>query len=308
MNINKLIEVLEIQTETFNQFRMFSYLIRECVKNNYSYYVHEGNIYVTKGEADSYHCIVSHMDSVHEIESNLTALIIGDNITGFNADTMEQIGIGGDDKVGVFMCLQMLEKFDNMKAVFFRDEECGCVGSNLADLSFFDNCKFVLQCDRKGNGDLINNASGIELCSKYFTKDIKNIMAQHGYKLANGFITDVMQLKSNGLQISACNISCGYFNPHMYNEYVNIFDVENCLNFVSSIFENINNIYPHKNSTYKVARYKTKKQSYIFDDIIESKKDNRCFDCWTSSNYIIEGLCPSCYQYHNGGIYDYWAE
>ena len=38
-------------------------------------------------------------------------------------------------------------------------------------MKFFDDCRFVLQCDRKGNSDFITNASCTELCSDDFLKD-----------------------------------------------------------------------------------------------------------------------------------------
>ena len=31
----------------------------------------------------------------------------------------------------------------------------GSIGSGHADMSFFSDCRFVIQCDRKGNADLL---------------------------------------------------------------------------------------------------------------------------------------------------------
>ena len=126
MNKKKLIEILSIQSESYNQFRMFAYIVRQLKKIGCKYYTYNGCIYATKGETNLYPCIVSHMDTVHNIEENLTPIEVNGNIIGFNAVTMEQIGIGGDDKVGVFIALECLNNFDNIKAVFFRDEETGC--------------------------------------------------------------------------------------------------------------------------------------------------------------------------------------
>ena len=251
MNKKKLIEVLNIQSESYNQFRMFSYIIRQLKKIGCKYYTYNGCIYATKGETNLYPCIVSHMDTVHNIEENLTPIEVNGNIIGFNTVTMEQIGIGGDDKVGIFIALECLNNFDNIKAVFFRDEETGCEGSYSPDEYFFNDCNFILQCDRRGNSDFINVANEVELSSKKFQNDIKGILKSYNYTFTNGMMTDVMALKENGILCSMANISCGYYNPHSCNEYVNINDVEMCLNLVNSIIIKLYGIdYPCKYSPY----------------------------------------------------------
>lgn len=235
--INRLKEVLMIQSESFKQWRMFAYLVRKLTALDVNFYVLDGCIYATKGKADVYPCIVAHMDTVHSITSDLSILQVGDNLTGFNRVTMTQTGIGGDDKVGIYLALECLMKYDNIKVAFFRDEEVGCHGSYDAYMQFFEDCSFVLQGDRRGNSDFVTNASGVQLSSKAFRKAIGNIVRSHGYKFGDGMMTDVMALKENGLNVSCANISCGYYNPHCKNEYVNVTDVENCLNMICEIID-----------------------------------------------------------------------
>lgn len=258
---SNLLEVLSIQSESYNQFRMFAYIIRQLKAIGCSYYTYNGCIYVTKGEADQYACIVSHMDTVHDIVEDLTPIEIKGNITGFNSITMEQTGIGGDDKVGIFIALQCLEYFDNIKAVFFRDEEVGCQGSYLPDIEFFNDCSMVLQCDRKGNKDFVINAGNTPLSSDKFQFDVLPIISKYGYCFSNGMMTDVMALKESGILCSMANISCGYYNPHCSNEYINIMDVFNCLEMVFDIITEIKGEYPCK---YKVSKiyYKAKKTDW----------------------------------------------
>jgi putative aminopeptidase FrvX len=238
--LNKLTDILSIQSESYNQFRMFAYVIRQLKKIDCEYYVYNGCIYVTKGNASSFPCIVSHLDTVHEICEDLTVIQIGDNLTGFNSVTMSQTGIGGDDKVGIFIALQCLEKFENIKAAFFRDEEVGCEGSYEPDDDFFSDCGFVLQCDRKGNKDFITKAGGVRLSDKDFQRDVKFILNKYGYKFESGLMTDVMALKQCSIECSMANISCGYYNPHSVYEFVNVPDVLKCLNFVFEIITTLN--------------------------------------------------------------------
>ena len=229
----RLIEVLSIQSVSYNQELMFDYIISKV--KDYQYYIDEGNIYVTKGIADIYPCVVSHMDTVHDIVEDLIVLEFNGNLTGFNRVQMEQTGIGGDDKVGIFIALECLERFDNIKLAFFRDEEVGCIGSYVCDTDFFTDCSFILQCDRRGNSDFVTNASGVQLSGKDFQDDIKEILDSYGYKFANGMMTDVMAIKENGVKCAMANMSCGYYNPHTAQEFVNTDDVMYCLYMVEQI-------------------------------------------------------------------------
>jgi len=272
--MKKLEQILTIQSESYGQWRMFAYLIRQIKAMDVDFYVHSGNIYITKGVSTVYPCIVAHMDTVHDIVEDLSILRVGDNLTGFNRVTMKQSGIGGDDKVGIYIALECLIKFNNIKVVFFRDEEVGCVGSYKADMPFFDDCSFVLQCDRRGNTDVIHNASGTQLCSKDFKNSIKGIMKRYSYSFNTGMMTDVMALKENGLKVSCINIACGYYNPHMANEYVNIGDVKTCMSFVFDVILAYGKkVFKHISTYKKYGNYYSGYGSY-------DKYDDSIYDKW----------------------------
>jgi putative aminopeptidase FrvX len=220
-----------------------------------------GNIYATKGESDTYPCIVCHTDEVHDTrEKGYKVVRYNDLMFAVNEETMEFNGIGADDKNGIWVCLKALNDFDVLKCAFFVGEEIGCVGSSLADMSFFEDCRFVLQCDRKGNKDFIINASGVDLCSSEFV-DACHIN-EFGYEVERGMMTDVMMLKELGLSVSACNISCGYYNPHSDNEMTNIQDLLNCYGLVKSIIERCTDVYPHEPSLGYNEPQKSEKLNY----------------------------------------------
>jgi hypothetical protein len=260
------------------------------------------------------------MDTVHPIVEDLSLLSVGDNITGFNTIAMKQTGIGGDDKVGIFIALSCLMKYDNIKIAFFRDEEVGCQGSYDADLEFFNDCSFVLQCDRRGNKDFVTTASGVELSSYHFQNSIQDILTTHGYTFSSGMMTDVMALKENGLRTSCANISCGYYNPHMENEYVNVPDVMNCLSLVCSIIEKCGNkkfkhTYKADNwwrfantkgigkKQQKVAGVNTPKVYNDWEDWDYSYKDmdwcNTCGAYELKNALNDKGQCKYCQGMHN---------
>lgn len=240
-------ELYGISARTHQEKDMIAFVSQRLSDLGVTFTVDEtGNIYATKGNADTYPCIAAHLDEVHEArEKGYEVLVVRDEfIIGFNSGKREFNGIGADDKNGIWVCLKCLEKFDNLKCVFFVGEEQGCIGSHQADMKFFDDCRYVIQCDRKGNSDFISSIYGNSLCSSQFIKDAS--LGEHGYKEERGMQTDVQTLRQRGLEISCANISCGYYYPHTPHEMTNIADLKKCLTLVVHIVENCREVYTHK--------------------------------------------------------------
>lgn len=222
-----------------------------------------GNLYVTKGKSGTYPCIVAHMDQVQERHSkDFIAYEAEDIIIGFSPKHKEQQGLGADDKCGLWIGLKCLLKFDCLKLAFFVGEEVGCKGSGLANMAFFDDCRFVIEPDRKGSEDLITQIGWTPLCSDDFLKDIG--FKKFGYKETDGMMTDIEALKDHGLLLSCINVSCGYYKPHSNEEFVYKPALLNCFAFVEHIIKTCTKVYPHIDNT---AYYE--KQNYygdIYDD------------------------------------------
>lgn len=169
-----------------------------------------GNLYAWKGESETYPCIVAHLDQVQRNHPrDFRAIETRDIIFGFSAKEHSFCGLGADDKNGILIALETLKKYDSMKAVFFKEEETGCHGSSHAEIKFFEDCRYVIQCDRRGNSDLITNIGCSDLCSEKFIQDIDP--EKWGYKEETGMMTDVEALKERGLNVSAVNISVAYY-------------------------------------------------------------------------------------------------
>ena len=226
MKYNLLASVMRVQTSSYKTERMSAFIIKHLHKHKLGFTKDKyGNIYVTKGHADLYPTMVCHIDTVHGINDNVRVMKSGDKMFTIDSTNCHRIGIGGDDKVGIYITLQCLEKFDNFKAVFFLDEEVGCKGSSQADFEFFDDSTIVLECDRRGYGDFVNNISGIKLCDDTLIDDIQSILTNYKYKTCNGGITDVGEIAEN-TKVQVANMSCGYYEPHTDDEYIVISEVE----------------------------------------------------------------------------------
>ena len=214
-----------------------------------------GNLYVVKGDAENYPCIVAHMDQVQKEHSHDFQVVeTKDVLFGFSLKNVQLEGLGADDKNGIWIALRCLKKYPVMKCAFFVGEEIGCIGSSKCDMAFFTDCRYVLQPDRRGGHDLIPNIGGwTELCSKEFLKAIG--YEAFGFKTTAGMMTDVEALKNHGLKVSAVNMSCGYYRPHSDEEYTKKSELRNTLAFVEHIIENCTAVFPHEDEYGKSGNF-----------------------------------------------------
>ena len=234
-----------------------------------------GNIYVTKGKANLYPCIVSHLDQVHKYAQNKTIFQNGDYLLAF--DGPRQVGTGGDDLVGVFMCLQLLEDYNFIKVVFFVAEEVGCIGSSACDLSYFDDCMFIGQADRKNNSDFINYSNGVQLFGEEFSTFVAPVLKDYNYKECVGIATDAGCLSKRNVGIACFNISCGYYNPHTSTEYVSIKDVTNCYNVICDIISNSDKRFLFTRPTITYGSKPTESKSELYEALYEGFKKSKLY-------------------------------
>lgn len=256
----KLLKKLyQISSPSGGETSMRKYVADYCKKNKATIsFDKAGNVYVTKGQADVYPCVVAHLDEVHRNKPESFSVIEQNGIIlGVDSKKMEHVGIGADDKNGIWVALKCLESFDNIKLAFFVQEEIGCVGSRQADMSFFNDCSMVIECDRRNGYDFITSIGSTELCDKDFFNRCG--ASEFGYKVTSGLTTDVGTLKENGLKVCAVNLSCGYYNPHTKDEMTKFSELDNCLNLVKHIVENIG-------GTVQSHVHKAKKCYHLFDD------------------------------------------
>ena len=225
-SIDLMRSIFEVQSTSGDMTAMKSF-IYEFVNNLYDLSIEinsdsSGNIYVTKGRADTYPCIVSHIDTVHDIIPDEDYVVLNSDTEFFAIDlgTRMPTGIGADDNNGIYTCLDNLIREDEIKLAFFVDEEIGCVGSSACDMNFFSDVSFVLQADRKGYNDVANNISGTKMFGYDFFDAISDDLERYSRTLVDGGMTDVMQLAHNGLEVAMANFSCGYYKPHSDREYV----------------------------------------------------------------------------------------
>lgn len=151
--------------------------------------------------------LVAHLDTVHK---NLVKHIVYDKTK--QALSSPQ-GIGGDDRCGVYMILEIIKKH-HCSVLFCEDEEIGAVGAekftkweSAQQLTY----NYIIEFDRRGNNDAVFYDCDNELFEEFVTKDF--------YKTSFGSFSDISTL-APFLGCAAVNLSCGYYNAHTTDEYV----------------------------------------------------------------------------------------
>jgi di/tripeptidase len=278
MNLDFLKEVLSLPSISGDESMVRDYIIEFAKTNGIEYYTDKkGNLYLTKGMVtypqEHFPCVVSHMDTVHRshitLIENKERLIIkenDDNLIAFHPTTEIQTGIGGDDKCGVFVCLELFNKFDNLKGAFFVEEEIGMKGSKESDDAFFDNVGYAIQFDAPSSNWISEVCWGVNLFDLDFKDKIKATLNESGYtKFSNDPFTDVNQLATK-YDFNCLNLGCGYYKQHTNQEYVVISEVSDSLIAGEKLISHLGNIkYIHKKKTI-TETYSNSYSPFIGDD------------------------------------------
>jgi putative aminopeptidase FrvX len=265
--------VLSVPTKTYNEKLMIQYLESWLTENNIPYFVdNKGNVYATKQESNVdndfyFPCVVSHTDTVHNIDSINIREEQLPNAQGLSKlalkaynDKGNPTGIGGDDKAGVYACLKLLTELPYLKAAFFVSEETGCHGSKVADENFFSNVGYVIQFDAPENWMITEKCFGQMLFDRNsdFFSSVNKVLTEgmppqdleymvHPY-------TDVWALRSR-FDFSCINFSIGYYNYHTANEYVVVEDVMNGIKMGKQIIESLGYNLHYKEAKLETSRY-----------------------------------------------------
>ena len=267
MKMELLKQLYKIHSLSGNEWAMKRFIrkyIRKHIPDTEIRTDQKGNLYVIKGMAETYPCIVAHLDQVQRDHSrDFIPIETRELIFGYSPRSRKQEGLGADDKNGIWIALKCLEKYDTLKVAFFVEEEIGCRGSNEADMDFFKNVRFVIQPDRRGYKDLITTIGWTDLCSDEFLKAIG--YEKFGYQGTEGMMTDILTLKERGLEVSCINLSCGYYEPHTDQEFTVKKDLLNCQKLVEHIIRTCTDVYPH---TYDMCK-EAGRYAFLYDDEYE---------------------------------------
>jgi putative aminopeptidase FrvX len=300
MNLDKFKELLSVPSKTYQEEDMVEYICSELDNiEGVTYYRDEMmNVYATKGklsEGESYPMFIAHTDTVHQKVDKIIVKeenLIRPNTFGkqFNnkmvpclkayTEDGKPTGIGGDDKCGIFICLELLKSLDKVKIGLFVSEETGCHGSSKCDENFLKDVGYITQYDAPGNHLISEICSGVRLFERdgeFFTKTLKVIEDTFGNEMMiqSHPYTDVSQLKKKS-DVSCINMSCGYYNMHSNQEFISIEDVKNSIEIGKNMVKELG----------------YKKYEYVYKPIVYTQQTvmNSLIDFDDDDNYSEEDI------------------
>lgn len=268
MDISLLKQILSIPTKTGNEAMLVEYLKSYLKYKSIDFEIDDmGNIIATKGNAEIFPCVVAHTDSVHDADYWIEIRDVKRKnaqgeykaaLAGYITDTDIKIGCGGDDKAGVFICLQLLDYFDNIKVFFPVSEENGCVGTKAAPKEWFKDVGYFIQFDSPENNTMSLTLGGRRLFNEdgKFWELSKDLVLEHGItKHKCHPFTDVGYLGKE-FEVDCLNLATGYYDLHTYYEYVVLEDVENAILLGKKLIRVLGNKkYENKNNSHRKYLY-----------------------------------------------------
>lgn len=168
--------------------------------------------------------LVAHLDTVHE---SVPSSIVYN--TGTQAISSPN-GIGGDDRCGVYMILEIVKKY-NCSVLFCEDEEVGGIGADkftMTKLASDLNFNYMIEFDRKGKNDAVFYDCDNPEFEAFITKEF--------FKTNWGTFSDISILAPH-FKCAAVNLSCGYYQAHTKDEYVVWPEMEKCIEEACKILE-----------------------------------------------------------------------
>ena len=155
--------------------------------------------------------LTAHMDTVHKVQCRKVRYKKDKDQTILSSP----VGIGGDDRCGIFMALKIAQEID-CSILFCEDEEVGSIGADKfvkTDLceSLKGKFRYIIELDRANSKDAVFYEDDNDEFHEFVTKEF--------WKETWGSWSDICTL-SPALEISSVNFSCGYYKAHTTNEYV----------------------------------------------------------------------------------------
>ena len=265
ININKklLIDLFHIPAQSGSETQIQIYILNFLKEREIPYVVdNSGNIFNIDKKDKPLLC--AHMDTVQDnFDIKLTHLISIKKDKILNGYGV----IGGDDKCGLYIILDLLENNSSeFNFLFCVEEETGMVGSTyFMQENDISDLPYGLILDRNGSGDIICYLN--DYGSKEFENKLKEIGKKFDYKPVRGLSSDADNLSD---QINCANLSVGYYKPHTKQEFVFLPNLANARNYVIEILDKVKEKFEVNGKKFKQSKnYWNLNDEYLYEDNVQ---------------------------------------
>ena len=220
-------------------------------------------------------CLVAHLDTVHRIKPSEESIFYDQE----KYVMWSPHGIGGDDRCGVFIIINLIMHGYKPYVLFTWNEEVGGLGAKHAAETMKPKLDFLIQFDRRGSKEAV-----------YYdldAPDFEDYINSFGFETKWGTYTDICELAPEW-GCAAVNLSAGYDKEHTSSEMISLLVLNDTLQKAAKILEaqkTERRSFPFVESTYIHAPTSSSINSYP------------CYSCqklyfWESLNDM--GICTEC--------------
>lgn len=243
-NLNKFKAILRKP-----QDKLKDYLLNELLTLGYSPIERDGFLYA---EGTVPVMLVAHMDTVH-IKAPRT-------INNADGVLSSPNGIGGDDRCGIYMILEIIKE-NKCTVLFTEDEEIGCVGAEkFAKSDIVDEVQinYIVEFDRRGHEDAVFYDCANDEFEKF-------ILSTGYFKTAIGSFSDISTIAPI-LGVAAVNLSCGYYGAHTNKETIKLAEMERITEEAIKLIQTPTQSFEYIELPRRYGRYDwSKEESYYYD-------------------------------------------
>ena len=159
---------------------------------------------------------------------------------------MSPQGIGGDDRCGVYMILQIISEV-RCHVLFCEDEETGGQGAKAFERSGIQiDVNYIVEVDRRGNNDAV-----------FYNCDnpkFSEFVCSFGFREAMGSFSDI-SVVAPYLKTAAVNISAGYYNEHRLHEVIDWSAMQNNVERIKQMVQTETGKYPYRKRKLYAGSY-----------------------------------------------------
>lgn len=231
MNVELLKTLLAVPSQTGREEQMVAFLREYCERRGCLVQTdHLNNVVITRGATNNFPMVAAHIDTVQPVNRKIR-VVQTDGVLHAVTDDNRPAGCGADCKTGILVCLELLDRFPNIKLGFFAGEESGCYGARELNRSWMADVGYVLEWDCPSRGMMSYTSSGSRLFDNRgsFIEKVLPVLDHYEVQWQHHPYTDVHVL-SPRFQLSCLNLSSGYYNWHAETEYIQLDDVAVAIN------------------------------------------------------------------------------
>ncbi|MCI8471479.1 MAG: hypothetical protein HFE65_00050 [Clostridiales bacterium] len=225
--------------------------------------------------------LVAHLDTVHQEKPSIICR------SEDRRYMMSPQGIGGDDRCGVYMILQILKEV-RCHVLFCEDEETGGRGARaFAGSGITVDVNYIVEMDRRGNNDAVFYS-----CDN---PEFTEFVCSFGFKEAGGSFSDISVIAPY-LKTAAVNISAGYYNEHRQHEMIDCKAMENNIERITQMVRIQTIKYPYIKRRYFTQRSLSRQQTLFDFEYSEMEKEKLLMELPDGTRLMLNGyqIMPTC--------------